>query len=80
MSDILDQAIESLLRQNHSPSEVQAILRQKWEAMASPAVAQPRSSDGKAKPTAERTQSFWLHRASLTEPHGGHVKVSTIVS
>ncbi len=44
MSDILDQAIESLLRQNQSPSEVQAILRQKWEAMASPAVAQPRSS------------------------------------
>jgi len=45
MSDILDQAIECLLRQNRSPSEVQAILRQKWEAMVSPAVvAQPRSS------------------------------------
>jgi len=36
--------------------------------------------DGKAKPTAERTQSFWLHRASLMEPHGGHVKVSIIFS
>jgi len=43
-SDILDQAIASLLQQNHSLSEVQAILRQKWEAIASPAVAQPRSS------------------------------------
>jgi len=36
--------------------------------------------DGKAKPTAERTQSFWLHRASLMESHGGHVKVSIISS
>jgi len=36
--------------------------------------------DGKAKPTAERTQSFWLYRASLMESHGGHVKVSIIFS
>jgi len=36
--------------------------------------------DGKAKPTANRTQSFWLHRASLMESHGGHVKVSIIFS
>jgi len=45
MSDILDQAIQSLLQQDLSPSEVRAILRQKWEAMVTPAVvAQPRSS------------------------------------
>jgi len=34
MPDILDQAIESLLRQNHSPSDVQAILCQKLQAIA----------------------------------------------
>jgi len=45
MSDILDQAIQSLLQQDLSPSEVWAILRQKWEAMVTPAVvAQPHSS------------------------------------
>jgi hypothetical protein len=36
--------------------------------------------DGKAGLTVDRTQSFWLHRVSLMEPHGGHVKVSTIFS
>lgn len=36
--------------------------------------------DGKAKPTAERTQPFWLHRASLMEPARGHVKVSVVCS
>jgi len=56
MSDILDQAIESLLRQNHSPSEVQAILRQKWEAMVSS--AQPRSSATVRLPSTTNTSTL----------------------
>ena len=70
MSDILDQAIESLLRQNHSPSEVQAILRQKWEAMTAAAVAQPRS------PATVRLHS--TTKTSTLEP--SPLKTVTIVS
>ncbi len=58
MSDILDQAIESLLRQNHSPSEVQVILRQKWEAMVSPAGAQLCSSATVCLPSTTNTSTL----------------------
>ena len=36
--------------------------------------------DEKAKPIAERTQSFWLHYASLIESHNEHIKVFIIFS
>jgi len=52
MSNILDQAIK-FLRHSHSPSEVQAVLRQKLEA-----ITQARSSATVRLPSTTNTSTF----------------------